>query len=165
MWDFIQDDIFGMKWLNRLIGSLLNACGLDTGGKVGGSLQFFIYDIIKIMLLLCLLIFIVSYIQSFFPPERTKKTLHSCVELHEFSRISRRKIFNTDYLLAEKLAKSTATTTSSSWPAAYRQRDFSPTSPSSTLHTTCTIIKRATPTARSLIWAAVPELSAAYSLS
>ena len=75
MWDFIQDEIFGMKWLNRLIGSLLNACGLDTGGKVGGSLQFFIYDIIKIMLLLCLLIYIISYIQSFFPPERTKKIL------------------------------------------------------------------------------------------
>ena len=52
VWDFIQDEIFGMKWLNRLIGSLLNACGLDTDGKLGGSIQFFIYDVIKIMVLL-----------------------------------------------------------------------------------------------------------------
>ena len=52
MWDFIQDEIFGMKWLNRLIDSLLNACGLDTESKLGGSLQFFIYDMIKIMVLL-----------------------------------------------------------------------------------------------------------------
>ena len=72
MWDFIQDEIFGMKWLNRLIGSLLNACGLDTESKLGGSLQFFIYDTIKIMLLLGFLIFMITYIQSYFPPERTK---------------------------------------------------------------------------------------------
>lgn len=75
MWDFIQDEIFGMKWLNRLIGSLLNACGLDTSGKLGGSLQFFIYDTIKIMILLGFLIFVITYIQSYFPPERTKKIL------------------------------------------------------------------------------------------
>lgn len=75
MWDFIQDEIFGMKWLNRLIGSLLNACGLDTESKLGGSLQFFIYDTIKIMLLLGFLIFVITYIQSYFPPERTKKIL------------------------------------------------------------------------------------------
>ena len=75
MWDFIQDEIFGMKWLNRLIGSLLNACGLDTESKLGGSLQFFIYDMIKIMVLLGVLIFVITYIQSYFPPERTKKIL------------------------------------------------------------------------------------------
>lgn len=75
MWDFIQDEIFGMKWLNRLIGSLLNACGLDTSGKLGGSLQFFIYDMIKIMVLLSVLVFVITYIQSYFPPERTKKML------------------------------------------------------------------------------------------
>ncbi|MBQ9906345.1 MAG: permease [Oscillospiraceae bacterium] len=75
MWDFIQDEIFGMKWLNRLIGSLLNACGLDTESKLGGSLHFFIYDTIKIMLLLGFLIFVITYIQSYFPPERTKKIL------------------------------------------------------------------------------------------
>ncbi|MCR4758860.1 MAG: permease [Oscillospiraceae bacterium] len=64
-----------MKWLNRLIGSMLNACGLDTESKLGGSLQFFIYDTIKIMLLLSFLIFVITYIQSYFPPERTKKIL------------------------------------------------------------------------------------------
>lgn len=75
MWDFIQDEVFGMKWLNRLIGSLLNACGLDTESKLGGSLQFFIYDTIKIMVLLGFLIFVITYIQSYFPPEKTKKIL------------------------------------------------------------------------------------------
>lgn len=75
MWDFIQDEVFGMKWLNRLISSLLNACGLDTESKLGGSLQFFIYDTIKIMVLLGFLIFVITYIQSYFPPERTKKML------------------------------------------------------------------------------------------
>lgn len=75
MWGFIQDEIFGMKWLNRLIGSLLNVCGLDTGSKLGGSLQFFLYDTIKILALLCILIFIITYIQSYFPPERVKKIL------------------------------------------------------------------------------------------
>ena len=64
-----------MKWLNRLIGSLLNACGLDTESKLGGSLQFFIYDTIKIMILLGFLIFVITYIQSYFPPERTKEIL------------------------------------------------------------------------------------------
>ena len=75
IWDFFQNEILGMAWLNRLIGSLLNALGLDTNGKIGGSVQFFIYDIIKIMVLLGILIFIISYIQSYFPPERTKKIL------------------------------------------------------------------------------------------
>jgi uncharacterized membrane protein YraQ (UPF0718 family) len=75
VWDFIQDEVFGMKWLNRLIGSLLNACGLDTESKLGGSLQFFIYDTIKIMVLLGFLIFVITYIQSYFPPEKTKKIL------------------------------------------------------------------------------------------
>ena len=75
MWDFIQDEVLGMKWLNRLIGSLLNACGLNTESKLGGSLQVFIYDVIKIMVLLGVLIFVITYIQSYFPPERTKKIL------------------------------------------------------------------------------------------
>ena len=75
MWDFIQNEIFGMKWLNRLIGFLLNACGLDIESKLGGSLQFFIYDTIKIMILLGFLIFVITYIQSYFPPERTKEIL------------------------------------------------------------------------------------------
>lgn len=75
VWDFIQNQILGLKWLEGLIAKLLNAIGLDTTTKIGGSVQFFIYDIIKIILLLCVLIFIISCIQSFFPPERTKKIL------------------------------------------------------------------------------------------
>ena len=75
MWTFIQEHILGMKWLNVLIGNLLNTLGLDTTEKIGGTIQFFIYDVIKIVVLLCTLIFIISYIQSYFPPERTKKIL------------------------------------------------------------------------------------------
>lgn len=75
VWDFIQDEVLGMSWLSRLISTILNACGLDTTGKIGGSVQFFIYDTIKIMVLLGVLILIISYIQSYFPPERTKKIL------------------------------------------------------------------------------------------
>ena len=74
-WDFFQNEILGMKWLNRLIGSIVEACGLDPTSKVGGSIQFFFYDVIKILVLLGVLIFIISYIQSYFPPERTKKIL------------------------------------------------------------------------------------------
>lgn len=74
-WDFFQSEILGMSWLNRFIGSALNACGLDTAGKIGGSVQFFIYDTIKIMVLLGFLILIISYIQSYFPPERFKRIL------------------------------------------------------------------------------------------
>lgn len=74
-WNFFQDEILGMQWLNRFIGSLLDTCDLDTTGKIGGSVQFFLYDTIKIMILLGVLIFLISYIQSYFPPERTKKIL------------------------------------------------------------------------------------------
>lgn len=74
-WDFFQNEILGMKWLNRLIGDLLTACGLDVSGRMGGSVQFFLYDTIKIMVLLGCLILLISYIQSFFPPERTKMIL------------------------------------------------------------------------------------------
>ena len=75
VWQFFQDEILGMKWLNRLIGNGLSGLGLDTGGRVGGSVQFFFYDVIKITVLLCCLIFVISYIQSYFPPERSKKIL------------------------------------------------------------------------------------------
>ncbi len=74
-WDFIQNQILGMKWLNELIGKLLAACGLDIDSRIGGSIQFFLYDTVKIMVLLGFLILLISYIQSFFPPERTKKIL------------------------------------------------------------------------------------------
>ena len=73
--DFIQNQVLGMKWLNALIGDLLNSLGLDMTGRIGGSVQFFIYDVVKITILLCFLIFLISYIQSFFPPERSKKIM------------------------------------------------------------------------------------------
>ena len=75
IWQFVQDEILGMKWLNRWIGKGLSLFGLDTGGRVGGSVQFFLYDVIKITVLLCCLIFVISYLQSYFPPERSKKIL------------------------------------------------------------------------------------------
>ena len=75
IWDFIQNQILGMMWLNELIGFGLSAIGLDTSGRIGGSVQFFIYDTLKITILLCFLIFLISYIQSYFPPERSKKIL------------------------------------------------------------------------------------------
>jgi uncharacterized membrane protein YraQ (UPF0718 family) len=75
VWDFIQNQILGMKWLNALIGSGLSALGLDLGNRWVGSAQFFLYDVIKIAVLLCTLIFLISYIQSYFPPERSKKIL------------------------------------------------------------------------------------------
>lgn len=75
IWDFIQNQILGMKWLNELIGNLISLCGLDITSRIGGSVQFFLYDVLKITVLLCLLILIISYIQSYFPPERSKKIL------------------------------------------------------------------------------------------
>lgn len=72
---FIQEQVLGMKWLNTVIGNGLSSVGLDISSRIGGSVQFFIYDVIKITVLLCFLIFIISYIQSYFPPERSKKIL------------------------------------------------------------------------------------------
>ena len=74
-WDFIQDQVLGMQWLNDLIGSLLTALGVDTATQLGSSVQFFIYDTVKILILLTVLIYIISYIESYFPPERTKRIL------------------------------------------------------------------------------------------
>jgi uncharacterized membrane protein YraQ (UPF0718 family) len=73
VWDFFQNQILAMKWLNELIGGGLSALGLDTANRWVGSVQFFVYDVVKITVLLCFLIFLVSYIQSYFPPERSKK--------------------------------------------------------------------------------------------
>jgi len=75
IWLFFQNQILGMKWLNYVIGNALSAFGLDINKRLGGSIQFFLYDTIKIFVLLSVLIFIISYIQSHFPPERTKKIL------------------------------------------------------------------------------------------
>ena len=75
IWKFFQDQVLVMKWLNELIGNGLSMLGLDIGSRLGGSVQFFLYDVIKITVLLCFLIFVISYIQSYFPPERIKKIL------------------------------------------------------------------------------------------
>lgn len=75
IWLFVQNQILGMRWLNGVIGKGLSAAGLDISSRVGGSVQFYIYDVIKITVLLCFLIFGISYIQSYFPPERSKKIL------------------------------------------------------------------------------------------
>lgn len=75
IWLFFQNQILGMKWLNEVIALLLSSIGIDINSNIGASIQFFIYDIIKITVLLCVLIFIISYIQSYFPPERSKKIL------------------------------------------------------------------------------------------
>lgn len=75
--DFVTDQILGMQWLNTLLGLAFTVVfGAEfMATRWGGAIQFFIYDTIKIIILLCLLIFIISYIQSYFPPERTKKLL------------------------------------------------------------------------------------------
>lgn len=75
VWQFMQDQVLGMKWLNKLIGSGLSTLGVDVDGRIGGSIQFFVYDVLKITVLLCFLIFVISYIQSYFPPERSKRIL------------------------------------------------------------------------------------------
>ena len=72
---FITEQFLGMKWLDTLIGNLLNSLGLNTAGRIGGSVQFFLYDVVKITVLLCVLIFLISYIQSYFPPERSRKIM------------------------------------------------------------------------------------------
>lgn len=75
MLDIIQNQIFGMQWLNFIVGSFLTKLGFDTESRLGSSLNFFLYDVIKITILLILLIFIISYIQSYFPPERSRRIM------------------------------------------------------------------------------------------
>lgn len=75
IWQFVQEQVLGMQWLNGLIGKALSKFGLDTSEPLGGSVQFFLYDVIKITVLLFILIFAISYIQSYFPPERSRKIL------------------------------------------------------------------------------------------
>lgn len=75
IWDFIQNQILGMKWLNGLVQNLLTLLGVDVTSRSGGSISFFIYDVIKISILLFVLVFIISYVQSYFPPEKSKKIM------------------------------------------------------------------------------------------
>lgn len=75
MWNFIQDQVLGMKWLNEVMGKGVSLLGLDTASRWGGSVQFFLYDTVKITVLLCVLIFGISYVQSYFPPERSRRIL------------------------------------------------------------------------------------------
>lgn len=75
IWDFFQNQVLSMQWMNQLIGNILSSLGLDIHSPLGGSIQFFLFDTIKILILLSVLIFVISYIQSFFPPERTRKIL------------------------------------------------------------------------------------------
>ena len=75
MLDFIQNQLLGMKWLNTAISNILSSLGIDVASQIGGNLNFFIYDVIKITILLCVLIFSISYIQSYFPPERSKRIM------------------------------------------------------------------------------------------
>lgn len=75
IWDFIQNQILGMKWLNRLVQNLLTLLGIDVTSRLGGSISFFIYDVIKISILLFALVYIISYVQSYFPPEKSKKIM------------------------------------------------------------------------------------------
>lgn len=75
LWLFVQDQILGMKWLNEVIGDMLISFGVDINSKIGGSIQFWLYDVIKIFILLGVLIYGISIIESYFPPEKCKKIL------------------------------------------------------------------------------------------
>ena len=76
MFKWLNDQLLRMEWLSNLVKSLVeDVFGLNIQEQLGGSIHFFIYDVIKIFILLSILIFAISYIQSYFPPERTKRIL------------------------------------------------------------------------------------------
>ena len=76
IFEWLNNQLLKMEWLSDLISHLVeNVFKLDTSERIGGSIHFFIYDVLKIFILLSVLIFMISYIQSYFPPERTKKIL------------------------------------------------------------------------------------------
>lgn len=77
IFQFIENELLKMNWLYKLVSSLLTFFNIDITSKLGSSLHFFIYDVIKISILLCVLIFMISYIQSFYPPEKSKRILGS----------------------------------------------------------------------------------------
>lgn len=72
---FLQNQLLGMQWLSVLVAKALGVLGVDVESRLGGSIHFFFYDTIKIFLLLSVLIFLVSYIQSYFPPQRAKRLI------------------------------------------------------------------------------------------
>lgn len=72
----MNNQLLKMNWLSDLIRLLVEQTfKLPTSERWGGSVHFFLYDTIKIFILLSFLIFAISYIQSFFPPERTRAIL------------------------------------------------------------------------------------------
>ena len=75
MWNFIQNQMLGMAWLKSSVSFLFLKLGMSEDSVWTHTISFFVYDVIKITILLCVLIFIISYIQSFFPPERSKKIM------------------------------------------------------------------------------------------
>ncbi len=72
---WLNDQVLRMQWLSDLVSSGVSAVGLDPASRLGGSAQFFVYDVIKIFILLSVLIFSISWVQSYFPPERTRRIL------------------------------------------------------------------------------------------
>ena len=72
---YLMDQVLKMQWLSDLVTMLVGAFGLDVNSQWGGTIHFLIYDTVKIVILLCVMIFIISYIQSYFPPERSKRIL------------------------------------------------------------------------------------------
>jgi len=72
---WMNDQLLRMQWLSDLVTAGVQAVGLDPASRIGGSVQFFVYDVIKIFILLSVLIFAISFVQSYFPPERTRRIL------------------------------------------------------------------------------------------
>jgi len=76
VFEWLNSQLLKMEWLYDLVRALVeNVFGLDMASRLGGSIHFFVYDVVKIFILLSVLIFTISYIQSFFPPERTRRIL------------------------------------------------------------------------------------------
>lgn len=75
IWNFVESQMLSMKWLNSLVESFLIRVGFERDNHIFESIHFFIYDVIKITILLCSLIFLISYVQSYFPPEKSRKIL------------------------------------------------------------------------------------------
>lgn len=75
VFSWMNDQLLRMQWLSDLVTEAVQGVGLDPASRIGGSIHFFVYDVVKIFILLSVLIFVISYVQSFFPPERTRRIL------------------------------------------------------------------------------------------